>query len=120
MTPAVEAVVEANTLLSGLGFESGGLAGAHAVHNGLTVLEASHAKFHGQKVAFGVLTQMVLEGRPSKDLDQVLDFCLERGVTGLFGGSGRFQPEPRGHKESGRGNHGRGRDYSFHLVPRDR
>ena len=30
-TPAFEAVVEANTLCSGLGFESGGLAAAHAV-----------------------------------------------------------------------------------------
>jgi len=80
VTPAVDAIVEANTLLSGLGFESGGLAGAHAVHNGLTVLEASHAKFHGQKVAFGVLTQLVLEGRPSIDLDQVLDFCLSVGL----------------------------------------
>jgi len=80
VTPAVEAVVEANTLLSGLGFESGGLAGAHAVHNGLTVLEASHARFHGEKVAFGVVTQMVLEGRPSKDVDQVLDFCLSVGL----------------------------------------
>ncbi|MBI5247986.1 MAG: glycerol dehydrogenase [Desulfomonile tiedjei] len=80
VTPAVEAVVEANILLSGLGFESGGLAGAHAVHNGLTVLEASHAKFHGQKVAFGVITQMVLEGRMSKDVDKVLDFYLSVGL----------------------------------------
>ncbi len=80
VTPAVEAIVEANTLLSGLGFESGGLAGAHALHNGLTVLKASHDKFHGQKVAFGVLTQMVLEGRPSKDVDQVLNFCLSVGL----------------------------------------
>lgn len=31
LTPAFEAVVEANTLLSGLGFESGGIAAAHAV-----------------------------------------------------------------------------------------
>lgn len=31
VTPALEAVVEANTLMSGLGFESGGLAAAHAV-----------------------------------------------------------------------------------------
>ena len=36
LTPALERVVEANTLLSGLGFESGGLCIAHAVHNGLT------------------------------------------------------------------------------------
>jgi len=80
VTPAVEAVVEANILLSGLGFESGGLAAAHAVHNGLTVLEASRAKFHGQKVAFGVVTQMVLEDRPARDRDQVLDFCLSVGL----------------------------------------
>jgi len=80
VTPAVEAIVEANTLLSGLGFESGGLAGSHSVHNGFTVLEATHGKFHGQKVAFGVLTQLVLEGRPSKDLEEVLDFCFSVGL----------------------------------------
>ena len=34
VTPTVEGVVEANTLLSGLGFESGGLAAAHSIHNG--------------------------------------------------------------------------------------
>lgn len=44
VTPAVEKVVEANTLLSGLGFESGGLAAAHSVHNGLTVLEGTDRK----------------------------------------------------------------------------
>jgi glycerol dehydrogenase len=80
VTPAVEAIVEANTLLSGLGFESGGLAGAHAIHNGLTVLEASHGKFHGQKVSFGVVTQLVLEGRPSRDIDDVLNFCVSVGL----------------------------------------
>ena len=36
VTPALERIVEANTLLSGLGFESGGLCVAHSVHNGLT------------------------------------------------------------------------------------
>lgn len=80
VTPAVEAIVEANTLLSGLGFESGGLAGAHSVHNGFTVLEASHGKLHGQKVAFGVLTQLVLEGRSSEEVDEVIDFCLNVGL----------------------------------------
>lgn len=80
VTPAVEAVVEANTLLSGLGFESGGLAGAHSVHNGLTVLESSRRRLHGQKVAFGTLTQLVMEGRSSAEIDQVLDFCLAVGL----------------------------------------
>ena len=42
LTPAVEKIIEANTLLSGIGFESCGLAGAHAIHNGFTVLEECH------------------------------------------------------------------------------
>ena len=50
VTPAVEKVIEANTLLSGLGFESGGLAAAHAIHNGLTAVAATHGLAHGEKV----------------------------------------------------------------------
>jgi glycerol dehydrogenase len=80
VTPAVEAIVEANTLLSGLGFESGGLAAAHSIHNGLTVLKQSSKSYHGQKVAFGTITQLVLEGRPSRDLYEVLSFCFSVGL----------------------------------------
>ena len=48
VTSAVENVIEANTLLSGLGFESGGLAAAHAIHNGFTALEGDiHHLTHG-------------------------------------------------------------------------
>ena len=92
VTPAVEAIVEANTLLSGLGFESGGLAGSHAVHNGLTVLEKSHGKLHGEKVAFGVITQMVMEGRPTSDLEEVLGFCLDVGLPVCFQDLGIVDP----------------------------
>src|SRR4029078_9032857 len=42
VTPALERLVEANTLLSGLGFESSGLAAAHAIHNGLTTAPSTH------------------------------------------------------------------------------
>lgn len=41
-TKAVENVIEANTYLSGIGFESGGLAGAHAIHNGFTAIPETH------------------------------------------------------------------------------
>jgi glycerol dehydrogenase len=53
VTPALEHIVETNTLLSGLGFESGGLAAAHAIDNGLTILPATHNYYHGKKVAVG-------------------------------------------------------------------
>ena len=52
---AFERVVEANTLLSGIGFESAGLAAAHGIHNAMTVAENTHPYLHGEKVAFGVL-----------------------------------------------------------------
>lgn len=80
VTPALERIVEANTLLSGLGFESGGLALAHSVHNGLTVAKETHDCLHGEKVAFGTLVQLVLEGRDRSVVNQVLDFCLRVGL----------------------------------------
>ena len=74
VTPALERLVEANTLLSGLGFESSGLAAAHAIHNGLTVAPATHPFSHGEKVAFGTLVQLVMEGKPQKLIEEVLSF----------------------------------------------
>jgi glycerol dehydrogenase len=80
VTPALERLVEANTLLSGLGFESSGLAAAHAIHNGLTAAPATHDYFHGEKVAYGLLVQLVLEGQPRSVLEQVLHFATEVGL----------------------------------------
>jgi glycerol dehydrogenase len=80
VTPALERLVEANTLLSGLGFESSGLAAAHAVHNGLTVAPETHAYFHGEKVAFGLLVQLVLEGAPRATVAEVLGFSSAVGL----------------------------------------
>ncbi|WP_334071483.1 MULTISPECIES: glycerol dehydrogenase [Paenibacillus] len=80
VTQALENIVETNILLSGLGFESAGLAGAHAIHDGLTILEGTHHYYHGEKVAFGTLAQLVLENAPNEELHQVLDFCLDVGL----------------------------------------
>ncbi|MEO0455741.1 MAG: iron-containing alcohol dehydrogenase family protein [Cyanobacteria bacterium P01_A01_bin.114] len=58
-------VVDASVLMAGV---IGGLGGAqcrtvaaHAVHNGLTQLAASHGILHGEKVAYGILVQLRLE-----------------------------------------------------------
>ncbi|MGI6108347.1 MAG: glycerol dehydrogenase [Eubacteriaceae bacterium] len=80
VTRSLENIVEANTLLSGIGFESGGLAGAHAIHNGLTVLPETHSMYHGEKVAFGTLVQLILENAPEEELAEVLDFCISVGL----------------------------------------
>lgn len=80
VTPALEHVVEANTLLSGLGFESGGLASAHAIHNGLTGLEATHDYFHGEKVAIGTLASLILTDKDRDTVDKVFSFCEAIGL----------------------------------------
>lgn len=80
VTPALENIIEANILLSGIGFESGGLAAAHAIHDGLTILEGTHKYYHGEKVAFGTIAQLVLENAPKEELEEVLDFCIRIGL----------------------------------------
>lgn len=82
---ALEQVVEAATLLSGLGFESSGLAAAHAVHNGLTCLAATHDRLHGEKVAFGTLVHLLLESRsPTADPAARSEAMAEAGRVAAF------------------------------------
>ncbi|WP_276859892.1 glycerol dehydrogenase, partial [Limosilactobacillus ingluviei] len=74
---AVEKIVEANTLMSGVGFESGGLSAAHAIHNGLSTLTGRiHEMTHGEKVAFGTLTQLMLEGADQTRFEKYLKLML--------------------------------------------
>jgi len=80
VTPALERIVEANTLLSGIGFESGGLAAAHSIHNGLTALAETHAFYHGEKVAFGVLAGLQLTDALPEESATVYSFCEQVGL----------------------------------------
>lgn len=80
VTTALENIIEANILLSGLGFESSGLAACHSIHDGLTVLEEAHHFFHGEKVAFGVIVHLVLENAPMDELNTVLNYCKSVGL----------------------------------------
>ena len=50
-------------LIGGLGGARCRTVAAHAVHNGLTQLAASHHLLHGEKVGYGILVQLRLEER---------------------------------------------------------
>ncbi len=89
---SLERLVEANTLLSGLGFESSGLAAAHAVHNGLTTVAGTHRFMHGEKVAFGVITQLMLESQPAAVVNEVLTFSRTVGLPTTFAEVGIANP----------------------------
>ncbi len=80
VTPALERIVEANTLLSGLGFESSGLASAHSIHNGLTALAPTHTYYHGEKVALGTLAGLHLADADPGEMDTVYGFCESVGL----------------------------------------
>ena len=75
----VEKVVEANTLLSGIGFESGGLAMAHPLALAYTRIDRVHENYlHGEIVAISTMAQLALE--KSDDLDKAARFFSRVGL----------------------------------------
>jgi glycerol dehydrogenase len=94
VTIALDRIVEANTLLSGIGFESSGLAAAHAIHNGLSALDETHSFLHGEKVAFGVVTGLHLTNATSEEIDTVYSFFEEVGLPSCFSDIGITDVDP--------------------------
>lgn len=80
VTESLNKIVETNILLSGLGFESGGLAAAHAIYNGMTALPGTHDYLHGEQVAFTTLIQLVLEDAAKEEINTVLHFYDSVGL----------------------------------------
>ena len=80
VTPAVEAVVEAATYLSGVGADNGGLAAAHSIYNGFTGLEECEKTNHGDLVAFGTVVQLIIENAPKSEINEVMEFMAEVGL----------------------------------------
>ena len=110
VTPALAHIVEANTLLSGLGFESGGLAAAHSIHNGLTRLDATHSYLHGEKVAIGVLAGLFLTDKPMSIVREVYGFCELVGLPTTLKDIGLGEASDNELRHGFRGGVRRGRD----------
>lgn len=80
LTEAVENIIEANTYLSGVGADNGGLAVAHSVYNGFTALDECEETMHGELVAFGTIAQLVIENAPMDEISDVIEFCISVGL----------------------------------------
>jgi glycerol dehydrogenase len=74
-TPAVEMVIEANTLLSSIGFENCGIGAAHSISVGIGTLAGAENCLHGELVAFGTIANLVLENYPKDKINEVIGFC---------------------------------------------
>lgn len=80
VTEALEAVIEANTLMSGIGFENVGCAASHCICNGITAAPNGAEALHGEKVAFGVICQLIAENAPMSLIDEVIRFNISVGL----------------------------------------
>ncbi|CDI12314.1 glycerol dehydrogenase [Agrobacterium pusense] len=73
----LEALVEACVLMSGLAFESGGLSVSHGMTRGLSAVPGVANALHGHQVAYGLLVQLVLEGRDDEFMADMYNFYRE-------------------------------------------
>jgi glycerol dehydrogenase len=87
---AVERVIEATVLMSGLGFESGGLSLSHALLRGLTAMPDLARALHGEMVAFGTLVQLILEYRPAVEVRTHAALLVALGLPVSFAELGRI------------------------------
>lgn len=83
-TKDFEDVVEANTLLSGLGVQNSSCAGAHSIAEGIEILPACRKLLHGEVVAFGNLVQLIIEGRSKEEIKELYDFYKEVELPSTF------------------------------------
>jgi glycerol dehydrogenase len=77
---ALERLVEASVLMSGLAFESGGLSVCHAMTRGLSAVPGPSSALHGLQVAYGLLVQLALEGRDSDFVADIRGFFAQAGL----------------------------------------
>ncbi|WP_250441001.1 glycerol dehydrogenase [Caballeronia sp. AZ1_KS37] len=92
LTDAVERVIEATVLLSGVGFESGGLSLAHALIRGLTAIPAMASMMHGELVAFGTLVQLFVEDTSPEEIEPLATLMTATGLPLTLAELGQHAP----------------------------
>ena len=91
-TREVEEIIEVNILLTGLisGLGKGrcrSLA-AHALNYGMTHLKETRGALHGERVAFGVIMQLILEGRDENEIERLFPLYSALGLPLTLKGLG--------------------------------
>ncbi|NPV55015.1 MAG: iron-containing alcohol dehydrogenase family protein [Firmicutes bacterium] len=88
----IDAVIMLTGLISGLAGDACRLAVGHSIYNCMSHFKASSASLHGEKVAFGLAVQQVLEGRSLTEVNDYLIFLKKElglpvtlGQLGLCG-----------------------------------
>ena len=77
---SLESVVEACLLMSGLGFENGGLSISHSLTRGLVKARGAKNAIHGDQVAYGALVHLAVEGNNDQTIDELMQFYRKIGL----------------------------------------
>lgn len=91
---AVEATIEAVILMSGLGFENGGLSLSHSLTRGLVKARGASNAIHGQHVAWGTLVQLAAEDRSDAEIEDLMGFHKQIGLATCLAELGMSDPTP--------------------------
>ena len=83
LSPAVEAVVEANILMSGIGWENCGVTIPHAFHGSLSPFHKFDKSMHGERVALGILLQLHYDGLTA-EYQRLREFFARVGLPLTF------------------------------------
>ena len=75
----VESIIMLGGMVGGYGDKFGRIAGAHSIHNGMTIAPESHEVLHGNKVAYGILVQLILEQK-ELEVDRLIPFYHRLGL----------------------------------------
>lgn len=78
-TDVVDCIIGIASEVGGFGVSDGRMAGAHAVHNGLSYIEETHDILHGSKVAYGILVQLAETGDQA-EIETLLPFYRSIGL----------------------------------------
>lgn len=89
---SLEALVEAVVLLSGLGFENGGLSLAHSLTRGLMQARGARTAMHGQQVAWATLVQLVAQQASAEEVAELRLFLLDVGLATALPALGMDSP----------------------------
>ncbi|MED1121127.1 iron-containing alcohol dehydrogenase family protein [Bacillus atrophaeus] len=78
LTNVLETIITLAGTVGGYAGRYGRMAGAHAIHNGLSFIQETHRVLHGQKVAYGILVQLALEAR-TNEIQEIIPFYQKLG-----------------------------------------
>lgn len=84
----IDAIIVISGSISNYGGDDCRTAAAHAVYSGLTIFPEVHEVYHGEIVAFGILTQLAIEGRPDEEILEVISYFKQVNLPSTLGEMG--------------------------------